>query len=114
MTVWHEALDGDIWLVGVDGRLDQTQNQALENVLTNLLDEGYLRLIVDLTETSYINSGGLRTLVSAWRKAQQRGGDLLLVGLSPRLEDVFSMVGFDKLFAIYATTQAAEEAIRLE
>ncbi len=114
MTVWHEALEGDTWLVGVDGRLDQTQNRDLENVLVNLLDEGYIRFVVDLTETTYINSGGLRTLVSAWRRARHHGGDLVLAGLSPKLQDVFSIVGFDQLFAIYVTPEEAKKAILSE
>ncbi|HEX6384531.1 MAG TPA: STAS domain-containing protein [Anaerolineae bacterium] len=112
MSIWQEELSNDTWLVSVQGRLDQSQNPQLEEKLTDLLDDGHQRLIVDLTEATYINSGGLRCLVSAWRKARRQEGDLVLCGLNPRLQEIFSMVGFDKVFQIYSTCDLAEQAIQ--
>lgn len=112
MSIWQEELSNDTWLVSVQGRLDQSQNPQLEEKLTDLLDDGHQRLIVDLTEATYINSGGLRCLVSAWRKARRQEGDLVLCGLNPRLQEIFFMVGFDKVFQIYPTCDLAEQAIQ--
>lgn len=111
MTIWQQELSNNTWLIGVDGRLDQSQNPQLEENLTNLLNDGHQHLIVDLTEATYINSGGLRSLVSAWRKARQQEGNLVLCGLNPRLQEIFSMVGFDKVFHIYPTCALAQQAI---
>ncbi|MCA9866524.1 MAG: STAS domain-containing protein [Anaerolineae bacterium] len=102
MSVWQEKLpQSDVWLVGVDGRLDQTLNPKLEEVLNELLDNDHFNLLVDLSRTTYINSGGLRCLVSAWRRAKANEGSLALCGLNSRLQEIFSMVGFDKVFEIY-------------
>jgi anti-sigma B factor antagonist len=73
------------------------------------LDSGHDRFIVDLSEATYINSGGLRCLVSAWRRTQAQGGDLVLCGLNARLEEIFSLVGFDRVFQIYATYEDAQK-----
>lgn len=101
MSVWQEKLpNGDTWLIGVNGRLDQTLNPKLEETLNDLLDNGHLHLVVDLTHTTYINSGGLRCLVSAWRRAKANEGSLTLCGLNSRLQEIFAMVGFDKVFEI--------------
>jgi anti-sigma B factor antagonist len=97
----HEALPGDLWLVTVDGRLDQNVTPDLEDTFAELFEAGHYRLIVDLSEATYINSGGLRCLVAAWRRARQHGGDVYLCGLRSRVHDVFSMVGFDKVFKVY-------------
>lgn len=110
MAVQEENLGSDCWLVQVDGRLDQSQNSDLEAVLNRLLAAGHPRLIIDLTQTSYINSGGLRCLVTAWRKARQQEGDLFICGLNPRLREVFEMVGFDQVFNIYPTVKEARKA----
>lgn len=112
MTIWQQQLPHDVWLVGVRGRLDQSLNMQLEENLTGLLDGGRNHLIVDLSEVSYINSGGLRCLVSAWRKARQQSGNLVLCGLNARLQEIFSMVGFDKVFQIYPTCEAAQQAMQ--
>lgn len=111
MNIWQEPLGDDIWLVAINGRLDQTLNTTLEQQLTTLLDEGKIWLVVDMSETDYINSGGLRTLVTGWRKAKQQEGNLVLCGLNGRLQEIFHMVGFDQLFQIYSSRQAAKEAL---
>ncbi len=98
--------------ISVNGRLDQAQTPRLEATLTSLLDAGRPIIIVDLTETTYINSGGLRCLVSAWRQARQQDGDLVLCGLNERLQEIFSMVGFDKVFAIYPDFEEAITGIK--
>ena len=109
--VWQEALEDDIWLVGVNGRLDQPQTQILQDQLNALLDNNHLLIVVDLSKTVYINSGGLRCLVSAWRKAKKQGGDLYLCGLNDRLIEIFSMVGFNRVFQIYPDLETAHKQI---
>jgi anti-sigma B factor antagonist len=114
MAIWHERLDNDLWLVKVDGRFDQSQTAALESVLSELLNHGRVTLIIDLSQTHFINSGGLRCLVSAWRKAKQQDGNLVLAGLNGRLQEVFSMVGFDKVFQIYPDYQTAQQVLTMK
>ena len=113
MSVWQEKLpQSDTWLIGVNGRLDQSLNPKLEETLNDLLDNGHVNLVVDLTHTSYINSGGLRCLVSAWRRAKSEQGTLSLCGLNNRLQEIFTMVGFDKVFTIYDDCAAARTEAR--
>lgn len=109
MNIWQRNLNepDDLWLVGVRGRLDQSLTPTLEQKLNSLLAEGHSHLIVDLTEVEYINSGGLRCLVSAWRAARLQEGNVSLCGLNDRLSEIFGMVGFDKVFQIYPTCDAA-------
>lgn len=108
MTIWHERLPHtDAYLVGVSGRLDQSLNPELEETLNQLLENGHSDLIVDLSRTTYINSGGLRCLVSAWRRARSANGALRLCGLNPRLQEIFAMVGFDKVFEIHPNCDEA-------
>lgn len=109
MNVWQESLPSETVLVGVRGRLDQSLNPTLEQTLNDLLDSGRTHFIVDLTEATYINSGGLRCLVSAWRRAREHHGSLRLCGLNPRLQEIFSMVGFDKVFEIYDSCAEARQ-----
>lgn len=106
MSVQIEQVgQSDLYVVRVYGRLDQSLNSDLEKALGTLLNEGHYSLIVNLSETNYINSGGLRTLVSAWRRVSREGGSLQLCGLGPRLQEIFTMVGFDQVFDIHADCQ---------
>ncbi len=109
MSVTCLQLDDDIWVVSSRGRLDQSLNPRLEHSFVKLLDDGHQRFIVDLSEATYINSGGLRCLVTAWRKSREQGGDLVLCGLNNRLEEIFSLVGFDRVFQIYPSNDDARK-----
>lgn len=112
MNIWQEKVSEDVHLVGVNGRLDQNLTPTLEAELLKLLDEGHHHLIVNLHGVNYINSGGLRCLVTAWRQAHQHGGDLKLCGLNERVSNIFSMVGFDRVFQIFEDCEAAIKAIQ--
>jgi anti-sigma B factor antagonist len=110
MAISYQELQNKTWLVSVSGRLDQTQTPDLEAQLNALLDQGHDRIVIDLNDVNYINSGGLRCLVTAWRKANRSGGNVVLTGLRSRVYDVFSMVGFDKVFDVYPDHKLAAES----
>ena len=113
MSVWQEKLPhSDAWLIGVNGRLDQSLNPKLEETLNDLFENEHYHIVVDLTHASYINSGGLRCLVSAWRRAKANEGSLSLCGLNNRLQEIFSMVGFDKVFVIHEDCAEARAQAR--
>jgi anti-sigma B factor antagonist len=111
MSIWREDLSESISLVGLSGRLDQTVTPKVETALLKELEEGNRQLIVDMTEVSYVNSGGLRCLLTAWRKANDQEGRIVLCSLSDRVKDVFEIVGFDKVFEIYETRSMAVQAL---
>ena len=98
-------------LMGI-GSLGTIAVKQPKNLTIVVLDNGHYDLIVDLTHTTYINSGGLRCLVSAWRRAKAAQGSLSLCGLNERLQEIFTMVGFDKVFTIHEDCAGARQVIR--
>ena len=113
MSIWREEISKDTWLVGVSGRLDHLQTPVLEAELLELAGSGNRTMIIDMTEVTYVNSGGLRCLVTIWRKAQQGSGTVVLSGINALLMDLFTTVGFHKVFDIYATTGEARQALEV-
>lgn len=107
MAVTKNQISPQTYLITVTGRLDQSQIPQLDELISHILDQDEQTLIVDLTHATYINSGGLRTLVTGWRKSKQQNGNLHLCGLNNRLQEIFEMVGFDKVFTIYKTKEIA-------
>lgn len=111
MTIESTTRDSGIVLIEVNGRLDHSQTATLETHIDTALEQAAPHIIVDLSATDYINSGGLRTLVSGWRRAKEKEGKLLLCGLNERLQQIFSMVGFDKVFTIYDDISTAAQTL---
>ena len=107
----EEVLPAGISLLRINGRLDHNSVPELEVALRRLVDMGNYRLVVDLQGTTYINSGGLRVLITIWRTVRRLGGDMYLCGLNRRLSDIFEMAGFDQVFSIYVTVPEAVHAM---
>ena len=94
---------GDILILRPCGRLDSSSSPELERVVTEQLDAGVQRLVLDLSQLEYISSAGLRVVLLAGKKMRATKGKLVLVGLQAMVREVFDMSGFLSLFAITPT-----------
>ena len=103
---------GDIAIVKLAGRLDSSAAQPTEENFGRVLGSGAPRLAIDMSGLEYISSAGLRVLLVIARKVQQAEGKVVLFGLVPNVREVFSVSGFDKIFAIQPDAAAAVAAVR--
>jgi serine/threonine-protein kinase RsbW len=101
------VLDDHAAVITPSGRLDSSSSPRLEKSLRMQLQQDTTWLLVDMADVEYIASSGLKVLVSAWRRARDAGGDVVLAGMQPRIIEIFEMVGFDMLFQIYPDLHAA-------
>jgi anti-anti-sigma factor len=104
----QETLKSDVYRIAPEGRLDAVTVPAFEAVLTESLDAGRSKLVIDLAGVTYVSSSGLRALLSVRRRARSEGGDVVLCNMLPRVREIFEMVGFISLFKIFASVQEAE------
>ncbi len=91
----------------LEGRVDSAGAGDMDGVLQNAAAEGKHKMVLDMSGVSYINSAGLRTLADILTQNRANGGDLRLVALSPKVERVFKIIGFDKFFETYQSVEAA-------
>lgn len=97
-------------LVRPQGRIDALGARELWSELEPVTSRAGVKLIVDLSDTRYTSSEGIRVLLRAGRAAREHGGHLYLCCLSPRLREILAMAGLENLFDIYPTRAAAEQA----
>jgi anti-sigma B factor antagonist len=98
-----EQQAGEITIVEVKGRIDSNTAKAFGERLTNLINTGRGRLVVDLKQIIYISSAGFRALLVAGRLADETKGTLALCGLSAELQRLFDLGAFTDLFTIYGS-----------
>jgi len=67
-------------------------------------------LIIDLTNTPYIDSAGIGALVGAYVAHQKNGRNLALVGVCERVRNAFKVTHVDEFFRYFDTVEAAEQA----
>jgi anti-anti-sigma factor len=107
-----EEQAGEVAIVKLAGRLDSSAAQPAEENFTRVLGNGAPHLAIDMTGLEYISSAGLRVLLVVAKKVQQAKGKMVLFGLVPHVREVFSVSGFDKIFAIQSDAAAAVASVR--
>ncbi len=112
MTLRILTTDEKIWTLAPMGRLDLPAARALEDALNELCDAGSTRLVIDMTGVVYVASAALKALLVGARRARLLEGDVRLAALNERVREVFEMAGFDQIFVIHPTPEAAVESFR--
>ena len=110
MEVAQEKLARKIYRIAPSGRVDTYTVPDLESVINAHLGAKRTRLVIDLSVVTYVSSSGLRALLSAQRRARGAGGDVVLCNMSPRIREIFEIVGFLNLFVVSASVKEATGA----
>ena len=84
---------------------------ALRDSLKKLLT-GTKQIVLNLSGVSYIDSGGLGTLVGVFSSARAAGADIKLTGLGQRLRDVLAITKLATVFEVYDNEQQAIAAFK--
>ncbi|MBR5649818.1 STAS domain-containing protein [Pseudobutyrivibrio sp.] len=90
--------NGEKLLIELDGRLDTTTAQQLEEKINSEI-EGVKELTFDLKDLDYISSAGLRILLSA-QKTMNNQGKMIVKNASEEVEEIFEVTGFSDIFTI--------------
>ena len=84
------------------------------NALRDFLKEALAetpRMVMNLSGVSYIDSGGLGTLVGVYSSARAAGADIKLTGLGQRLHDVLQITKLATVFEVFDSEQEASAAL---
>ena len=101
---------GGVTLVSCSGRIVFGEEAAdLREVVKSLLQREK-QIVVDLAGVSYIDSGGLGTLVGLYTSARNVGGEIKLANLTQRVHDQLQITKLITVFDCYDSEQAAVNA----
>jgi anti-sigma B factor antagonist len=80
---------------------------GLKKQVRCLVASGHLRPIVDLSQVSVIDYGGLAALLAALRIVREAGGSLSLIGGNCTVDTLLALSALDRVFKVYLSRQAA-------
>jgi anti-sigma B factor antagonist len=107
MIIITERKVNNINILSLDGKIDAMSTGEVEKKLNELIDSGNKYLVLNFSGTDYINSSGLRVMLSSLKKLRKAHGDLKMACARPMVKQVFSMAGFTSLFEFYDLEQDA-------
>ena len=103
----EKLLSDKLALLKVKGRLDAVAAPDLKSKLKELVAGSHVKVIIDLTDVSFIDSSGSAALVSGFRAAREAGGTIKLAGLREQTMMVFKLTRLDRVFEIHSDVEAA-------
>lgn len=101
---------GDVTVIDVSGRITLGEAaSAFRERIRDVASSGSKKIVLNLSDVSYIDSSGIGELVSGFTTVSNGGGQLKLVGLSKRVKDVLQIT---KLYTVFDVYNDEAEAIR--
>ena len=111
MEVLQSSLSG-LPLLKVTGEVDHSTAPALEDSVQRALRVNGMRLFLDFTDCSYLDSSGLSVLLYAVREVRGKGW-LTVIAPGPNLLRLFELVGLTGVadFHVFSGSKEAEAAL---
>lgn len=91
------------------GYLDAHTASDLEAAFQKQIDDHRFKIVVNCRDLVYISSAGLGVFMQFIEDVRTNAGDIKLTNMSPRVFNVFDLLGFPVLYEIYPDES---EAIR--
>jgi anti-sigma B factor antagonist len=110
MSFTHNLISKDpVAVIGLYGELiDRQQSMELMDLINRLMEEGHTRFVMELSELKYMNSTGLNVLINVLTKSRKNGGDLVISGISRKVQELLVVT---KLNSVFTVTDTADEAV---
>ena len=110
-AITEHPIDGERHVLAVRGEIDLFTAPELKQVLAESIEGGRIRIIVDLTDTTFLDSTALGVLIGAVKRLRSRDGALAIVNIDENIAKTFEITGLDQIFTIVPTRDEAIDAV---
>jgi len=101
---------GDVTVMDAVGRITLGEGaSAFRDAIRDLATKGDKKILVNLSEVSYIDSSGIGEMVSSYTTVTNHGGQLKLLGLNKRVKDLLQIT---KLYTVFEVFDDEATAVR--
>jgi anti-sigma B factor antagonist len=107
-----DRLDGDAYVIALSGEVDLYTAPEFKQQLLDVIGQGSKEVIVDFSDTTFIDSTTLGVLVGGVKRLRPNGGRLSLVCSDRNITKIFEITGLDRVFTIYATRDEAVDQLK--
>jgi anti-sigma B factor antagonist len=106
----EQLADGG-YVISLAGEVDLYTAPEFKQQLLEVISQGARNVVVDFTDTTFIDSTTLGVLVGGVKRLRSNDGQLTLVCNDRNITKIFEITGLDRIFTIYSTRDEAVEQI---
>jgi len=105
---------GGVTVIDMDGRITLGEgSNLLRDLISEKLDSGHKKIVMNLAGINYIDSTGLGELVSGYRQVKSQGGELKLLNLNKKVSDLLQITKLYTVFDIHSNEAEAVASFHL-
>jgi anti-sigma B factor antagonist len=113
MIHYEAKTKGKITRISLVGKiLSRTDAEPLLEEANRLISSGKTKLILDLSQTTFLNSEGLNVLLKILTLCRREGGDCVLCKTSDELNNLFIMTKLNHIFTVTSNIKEAEDSLK--
>ena len=105
--------EGNEVVIAVSGEIDMYTAPDLKNTLQTAMQDHDGNLIIDLSNTAFIDSTALGVLIGVLRQLREEGRSLALVVTTRNIVRVFAVIGLDKAFTLAGSVEEAQQLLHV-
>lgn len=98
-------------ILSLVGDLDMWTLPLAKERINGLVNEGKVKIILDLERMNYIDSSGLGFFIGTLKKLRDAGGDLILVNLNAYIYGIFKLIQLQHIIKTFDSLDEAEKEI---
>ena len=106
-----EQLGDDAYVIALSGEVDLYTAPEFKQQLLDVIGKGAKDVVVDFSNTTFIDSTTLGVLVGGVKRLRANDGQLSLVCSDRNITKIFEITGLDRVFTIYPSRDEAVATI---
>ncbi len=107
----HTRTVGDVHILDISGQIVLGQGtMVVRSTIKDLLHNGARNIVLNLAEVSHIDSSGVGELVSSFTTVAKEGGQLKLLNLTSKVQEILAITRLLTVFQVFENEQAAVSA----
>ena len=107
-----EQLGDDAYVISLAGEVDLYTAPEFKQQLLEVIGQGGKQVVVDFSDTTFIDSTTLGVLVGGVKRLRTNEGQLSLVCSDRNITKIFEITGLDRVFTIYPTRTEAVSNVK--
>ncbi|HET9138833.1 STAS domain-containing protein [Actinophytocola sp.] len=97
----------DAAVIRPQGRLTMVTAPQLRSLVLHAVEEQRVRVVVDLSQTEFMDSSGLGALIAGLKATRQAGGDLRIACMGPQVATIIQLANLDRVLRPYDSVAEA-------
>ena len=104
----NERQAGDVTVLDMSGKITIGEGSvALRSAIRRLIEEGKKKILLNLSQVSYVDSSGIGEFVASFTAIGREGGQLKLLNLTQKIQDLLAITKLLTVFDTYDDESSA-------